>query len=94
MTGHGPFYYHDWKCGLIDWDAVNCDRCDMEVPQDAKHIFTECPTFANLRRDIFKDHQPQDLTEISDHQLGRFIEESTFQWWPQAETPLDALDPG
>ena len=51
-------------------------------------------TFANLRRDIFKDYAPQDLTQISDHQLGRFIEESTFQWWPQPETPLDALDPG
>jgi len=94
MTGHGPFYYHDWKCGLIDWAAVNCDRCDMEVPQDAKHIFTECPAFANLRRDIFKNYAPQDLTQISDHQLERFIAESNFQWWPQAETPLDALDPG
>ena len=94
MTGHGPFYYHDYKCGLIDWSAVNCDRCDMEKPQDSKHIYTECPAFATLRREIFKDHEPEDLTQITVSQLGRFINESNFPWWPQEGPPVDALDPG
>ena len=87
MAGQGPFYYHDWKCGLIDYSAVICDRCDMDKPQDSKHIFTECPAFATLRRKIFKDHEPQYLTQISDSQLGRFIAKSNFPWWPQDEVP-------
>ena len=43
---------------------------------------------------LFHVHKSWLSTSLYDHQVDRFIAESNFQWWPQAETPLDALDPG
>ena len=45
-------------------------------------------------QEIFQDHEPEDLTQITVSQLGRFIAESNFPWWPQEGAPIDALDPG
>ena len=46
-------------------DPVNfptniCDRCDLGVIQDARHIFTECPAFATLRQEVFENFEPDD----------------------------------
>ena len=66
-----------------------CGRCDTGAKQDAWHIFTQCPAFATLRQQIFKDHKPEDLTHITDHQLGSFISESNYCWFPHDEEPED-----
>ena len=38
---------------------------------------------------IFEDHEPGDLTQVSGYQLGRFISESNYQWFPHVEEPED-----
>ena len=71
-----------------------CNRCDSGEVQDAKHIFTRCDAFSDLRRTIFENHEPDDLTQITDHQLGRFISESNFRWFPNEEEPGDPIEGG
>ena len=87
ITGHGSFKYHDRKSDPTV-DPI-CDRCDQGVPQDAKHIIAECDAFADLRRKIFETFDPIDLTKVTDHQLGRFISESNYNWFHSEEEPED-----
>ena len=47
------------------------------------------PAFATLRQEVFENHEPDDLSEITDHQLGRFISESNYRWFPHDEEPED-----
>ena len=94
MTGHGPFNYHDNLVDPTNGVSAICDRCDSGAVQDAQHIFTRCDAFADLRRAIFENHEPDDLTQITDHQLGRFIAESNFRWFPNEEEPGDPLEGG
>ena len=54
--------------------------------------YVACQT--SVFQEIFQDHEPEDLTQITVSQLGRFIAESNFPWWPQEGAPIDALDPG
>ena len=89
ITGHGPFKYHDNKSDPTV-DTI-CDRCDQGVPQDAKHIITECDAFSDLRRKIFETLDPIDLTKVTDHQLGRFISESNYNWFFSEEEPEDPV---
>jgi len=94
MTGHGPFNYHDNLVDPTNGVSAICDRCDSGEVQDAQHIFTRCDAFSDLRRAIFENHEPDDLTQITDHQLGRFIAESNFRWFPNEEEPGDPLEGG
>ena len=99
MTRHGPFNYHDRIVDPINGPDNECNRCDSGETQDAKHILTRCDAFATLRREIFEDHEPEDLTQITDHQLSRFISESNYRWFPHSEEPEnpdagDPVDPG
>ena len=64
-------------------------RCLKVEIQDAKHIFTRCDAFAELRRAFFEDYEPDDLSKITDCQLSRFISESNYRWFPQNEEPED-----
>ena len=89
ITGHGPFNYHDHTVDPINYPTPTCDRCDTGATQDAEHIFTQCPAFATLRQDVFENFEPDDLSKITDHQLGRFISESNYRWFPQDEEPED-----
>ena len=89
ITGHGPFNYHDHTVDPINFPTATCDRCDTGATQDAEHIFTQCPAFATLRQDVFENFEPDDLSKITDHQLGRFISESNYRWFPQEEEPED-----
>ena len=89
MTEHGPFNYHDRIVDPINGPENACDRCDSGETQDAKHIFTRCDAFAELRRDIFEDYEPEDLSKITDCQLSRFISESNYRWFPHNEEPED-----
>ena len=73
----------------INYPTPTCDRCDTGAIQDAKHIFTQCPAFATLRQEVFENFEPDDLSKITDHQLGRFISESNYRWFPQEEEPED-----
>ena len=82
------------RCARMDTTIPNfptpiCDRCDHGAIQDAEHIFTWCPAFSTLRQDVFENFEPDDLTKITDHQLGRFISESNYCWFPQDEEPED-----
>ena len=88
ITGHGAFKYHDKKSDpSID---ATCNRCDRGVAQTAKHIVAECDAFSELRRDIFQTLEDlTDLTKITDHQLGRFIAESNYNWFFEEEEPED-----
>ena len=45
--------------------------------------------FATLRQEAFENHEPEDLARITDYQLGRFISESKYRWFPQDEEPED-----
>ena len=99
MTGHGPFNYHDNLVDPTNGPDMTCDRCDSGEIQDAAHVFTRCDAFATLRRDIFENHEPEDLTQITDAQLGRFITESNYRWFPtdvEPENPFNGEleDPG
>ena len=50
----------------------------------------ECDAFSELRRDIFQTLEDlTDLTKITDHQLGRFIAESNYNWFFEEEEPED-----
>ena len=89
ITGHGPYNYHDHTVDPINYPTAICDRCDTGATQDAWHIFARCPAFANLRQDVFENHEPDDLSMITDHQLGRFISESNYRWFPHDEEPED-----
>ena len=92
MTGHGPFNYHDRLVDPINGPSATCNRCDSGEIQDANHIFTRCDAFANLRFRIFEDRYPQDLTKITDKQLGDFINESNYRWFPTDEEPGDPIE--
>ena len=100
MTGHGPFTMdHDNIVYPTNGPDMTCDRCDSGEIQDAAHVFTRCDAFATLRRDIFENHEPEDLTQITDAQLGRFITESNYRWFPtdvEPENPFNGEleDPG
>ena len=48
--------------------------------------------FAEVRQRVFEDRYPEDLTKITDHQLGRFITESNYRWFPHDEEPGDPLE--
>ena len=89
ITGHGPFNYHDHTVDPINYPTPTCDRCGTGATQDAEHIFTQCPAFATLRQDVFENFEPDDLAKITDHQLGRFISESNYRWFPHDEEPED-----
>ena len=89
MTGHGPFNYHDRIVDPVNGPPNACNRCDSGETQDAKHILTRCDAFAELRREIFEDYEPDDLSKITDSQLSRFISESNYRWFPQDEEPED-----
>ena len=89
ITGHGPYNYHDHTVDPINYPTAICDRCDTGAIQDAWHIFARCPAFATLRQDVFENHEPDDLSMITDHQLGRFISESNYRWFPHDEEPED-----
>ena len=41
-----------------------------------------------LKHEIFVDHEPEDLS-LTDRQLGRFISESNYRWFPHDEEPED-----
>ena len=74
IIGHGPYNYHDRKVDPVDGPDFICERCDQGVPQYASHILKQCDAFAELRIDIFfRRYQPEDLTQITDHQLRRQI---------------------
>ena len=71
----------------INGPAATCDRCDTGATQDAWHIFSQCPAFATLRQEVFEDYEPEDLSRITDYQLGRFISESNYRRFPHDEEP-------
>ena len=58
ITGHGPYNYHDHRVDPVNFPTNICDRCDLGVIQDARHIFTECPAFATLRQEVFENFEP------------------------------------
>ena len=51
--------------------------------------FQKCPAFATLGHQVIENHKPGDLSQISDHQLGRFLSESNYRWFPHDEEPED-----
>ena len=90
ITGHGSFKYHEKKADPVNVTDDICERCDRGVPQTARHIIAECDAFSTLRREIFQTMGDlDDLTKVTDHQLGRFISESNCRWFFEEEEPED-----